>query len=41
MSMEEAVNFNQVRSVYRWPQRVLRLLLPSLCLVCAEAGTPD
>ncbi|NHF65935.1 ComF family protein [Xanthomonas hortorum] len=41
MSMQEAVNFDGVRSVYRWPQRVLRLLLPSVCLVCAEAGTAD
>ncbi|RBL11657.1 ComF family protein, partial [Xanthomonas oryzae pv. oryzae] len=41
MSMGDAVNVNQVRSVYRWPQRVFRLLLPSLCLVCAEAGTAD
>ncbi|MGV7196326.1 ComF family protein [Xanthomonas axonopodis] len=39
--MEEAVNFNGVGSVYRWPQRVLRFLLPSLCLVCAEAGMAD
>lgn len=39
--MQEAVNFDGVRSVYRWPQRVLRLLLPSVCLVCAEAGTAD
>ncbi|PPU71918.1 amidophosphoribosyltransferase [Xanthomonas cucurbitae] len=41
MSMEETVNFTAVGSVYRWPQRVLRLLLPSLCLVCAEAGMAD
>ncbi|WP_193725833.1 ComF family protein [Xanthomonas arboricola] len=39
--MREAVNFDGVRSVYRWPRRVVRLLLPSLCLVCAEAGTAD
>ncbi|WP_184622541.1 ComF family protein [Xanthomonas sp. 3058] len=39
--MGEAVNFDAVRSVYRWPRRVLRLLLPSVCLVCAEAGTAD
>ncbi|NEL42416.1 MAG: ComF family protein, partial [Xanthomonas perforans] len=32
MSMEEAVNFEEVNSVYRWPRRVLRLLLPSRCL---------
>ncbi|MFA0924009.1 ComF family protein [Xanthomonas fragariae] len=39
--MEDTVNFNEVRSVYKWPRRMLRLLLPSLCLVCAEAGTAD
>ena len=39
--MGEPVNFNELRSVYRWPQRVLRRLLPRLCLVCAEAGTAD
>ncbi|MFS8463838.1 ComF family protein [Xanthomonas campestris pv. raphani] len=41
MSMDEAVNFTHPHSVYRWPQRLLRLLLPSLCLVCAESGTGD
>ncbi|CAG2083564.1 amidophosphoribosyltransferase [Xanthomonas arboricola pv. juglandis] len=39
--MREAVNFDEVHSVYSWPRRVLRLLLPNVCLVCAEAGTAD
>ncbi|WP_208619638.1 ComF family protein [Xanthomonas populi] len=39
--MKEAVNFDEVRSAYSWPQRVVRLLLPSVCLVCAEAGAAD
>lgn len=36
--MDDAVNVQEGAQVYGWRQRLRRLLLPPLCLVCAEPG---
>ncbi|WP_022970749.1 amidophosphoribosyltransferase [Xanthomonas maliensis] len=36
--MDEPVNFGARGSVYGWPRQLLRLLLPPVCVVCADPG---